>query len=107
MKLLIKIILLSLCVLYHQAVTTGLQSAEAYAEQHRSGKGVVVYEATTLGVTVVTVQGQICLSVAREQHRTEVDLQCDGLNPTVHTDVPLAWRNREEGRQRKEPTIPF
>lgn len=94
--------MLSLCVLYHQAVTAGLQSAEAYAEQHRSGKGVVVYEATTLGVTVVTVQGQICLRVAREQHRTEVDLQRDGLNPTVNTDVPLAWRNREEGREKNQ-----
>lgn len=53
-------------VVYHQAVTASLQSAEADAEQHRSGEGVVVYEATTLGVTVVTVQGQICFSVARE-----------------------------------------
>lgn len=42
---------------YHQAVTAGLQGAQADAEQDRGGKGVVVYEATTLGVTVVAVKG--------------------------------------------------
>lgn len=51
----IKNMLWCLCILYHQAVTAGLQGAEADAEQDRSGKGVVVYEAATLGVTVVTV----------------------------------------------------
>lgn len=51
-------------VLYHQAVPAGLQSTEADAEQDSSGEGVVVYEATTLGVTVVTIQGQIGLAVA-------------------------------------------
>lgn len=42
---------------YHQAVTAGLQGAQADAEQDRSGKCVVVYEATALGVAVVAVQG--------------------------------------------------
>lgn len=46
-----------LCILYHQAVTTGLQSVETDAEQDRCGEGVVVDEATALGITVVTVQG--------------------------------------------------
>lgn len=76
---------------YHQAVTAGLQSAQADAEQDCGGKGVVVYEATTLGVTMVTVQGQICLSVSGKEHRTVVDLQRDGLNPAVHCDVSLTW----------------
>lgn len=84
-----------LCSLYHQAVTAGLQGAEADAEQDRCGEGVVVDEASALGVTVASIQGQICISVAGEQHRAEVDFQGDGLNPAVHTDVPLSWRNRE------------
>lgn len=90
----IKALLLCLCILYHQAVTTGLQSAEADAEQDRRGEGVVVDEAAALGVAVVTVQGQIGLSVAGEEHRAEVDLQGDGLNAAVHADVTLAWRQR-------------
>lgn len=76
---------------YHQAVTTGLQGAQADAEQDRGGKGVVVYETTTLGVAVVAVQGQIHLGVAGEQHRAVIDLQGDGLNPAVHSDVSLTW----------------
>lgn len=97
MKLLIdyiKTVFLCLCILYHQAVAAGLQSAETDAEQDCCGEGVVVDEATALGVTMVTVQGQICVSVAREEHGAEVDLQGDGLNPAVHTDVPLTWRSR-------------
>lgn len=82
------------CVLYHQAVTAGLQSAEADAEQDRCGEGIVVDEAAALGVAVVTVQGQICVGVAGEEHGAEVDLQGDGLNSAVHTDVPLTWRDR-------------
>lgn len=77
---------------YHQAVTAGLESAQADAEQDCGGKGVVVYKATTLGSTMVAIQGQIRLGVSREQHRTVVDLQCDGLNPAVHCDVSLTWR---------------
>ena len=90
----IKALLLCLCILYHQAVTAGLQSAEAYAEQDRRGEGVVVDEAAALGVAVVTVQGQIGLGVAGEEHGAEVDLQGDGLNAAVHADVTLAWRQR-------------
>lgn len=46
-----------LVFLYHQAVATGLQSAETDAEQDHSGEGVVVDEAPTLGIRVVAVQG--------------------------------------------------
>lgn len=83
------------CILYHQVVTAGLQSAEADAEQDSRGERVVVDEATALGVTVATVQGQIYVSVAGKQYGTEVDLYGDGLNPAVYTDVPLTWRNRQ------------
>ncbi len=99
--------LLCLCSLYHQAVTTGLQSAETDAEQDRSGEGVVVDEATALGVTVVTIQGQICVGVAGEEHGAEVNLQSDGLNAAVHTDVPLSWSKREEERWGKDLAISF
>lgn len=51
---------------YHQVVATGLQSAEADAEKERSGKRVVVYKTATLSFTMVTIQGQICVSVAGE-----------------------------------------
>lgn len=81
-----------LFILYHQAVSAGLQSAETDAEQDHCGEGVVVDEATALGITVVTVEGQICVGVAGVEHGAEVDLQGDGLNPAVHADVPLTWR---------------
>lgn len=42
---------------YHQAVTAGLQGAQADAEQDCGGKSVVVYEATALGVAMAAVQG--------------------------------------------------
>lgn len=61
-------------ILYHQAAAAGLQSAETDGKQDRCGEGVVVDEAMALGVTVVTVQGQICVGVAGVEHRTEVDL---------------------------------
>lgn len=79
-------------ILYHQAVSAGFQSAETDAEQNSCGEGVVVDKATTLGVTVMTIQCQVCVGVAGEQYGTEVDLQGDGLNPAVYTDVPLTWR---------------
>lgn len=82
------------CFLYHQAVTTGFQGAQTDAEQDCCGEGVVINEASALGVSVATVQGQIGVGVAREKHRAEVDLQGDGLNSTVHTDVPLTCRHR-------------
>lgn len=96
-----------LCILYHQTVTAGLQSAETDAEQDRCGEGVVVDEATALRITVATIQGQICVGVAREEHGAKVDLQGDGLNPAVNTDVPLTWRNRVEGRQKEGLTMPI
>lgn len=76
---------------HHQVVTTGLQSAEADAEEERGGKGVVVYKAATLSFAVAAIQGQVCVNVAGEQHRTKVDLQRDGLDAAVHADVPLTW----------------
>lgn len=95
-----------MCILYHQAVTAGLQSAETDAEQDRCGEGVVVDEAAALGVAVATVQSQVCIGVAGEEHRAEVDLQGDGLHPAVHTDVPLAWRNKEEDEDLATPFQP-
>lgn len=85
-----------LCILYHQVVTASLQSGEADAEQDRRGECVVVDEATTLDVAVVTVQSQIYVSVAGKQYRTEVDLYGDGLHPAVNADVPLTWRREAE-----------
>lgn len=81
---------------YHQAVTTGLQSAETNAEQNGGGERVVVDEATTLSVAVLAVQGQVCSCVTRVEHGTEIDLKGDGLDPTVNADVPLRWRARWE-----------
>lgn len=84
---------------HHQAVTAGLQGAETDAEQDRRGEGVVVDEASALGVSVVTVQGQVGVSVARKQYGAEVDLDGDGLNSAVHVDVPLTCRNRRSREQ--------
>lgn len=107
MKLVIDYIsVMSQCldILYHQTVATSLQSAETDAEEHRRGVGVVVDEATTLGLAVVPVEGQVGRRVAGVEHRAEVDLQSDGLNPTVNTDVPLTCGNKrgtgaKRGRQ--------
>ncbi|TNN59863.1 hypothetical protein EYF80_029912 [Liparis tanakae] len=84
------------------AVTAGLQSAEADAEQDRRGEGVVVDESTALSVTIATVQGQICVGIAGEEHGAEVDLQ-------VAQPVALRVRNRSgleakgpQGRQGRE-----
>lgn len=96
----INTVFLCLCILYHQAVTTGLKRTETDAEQDCCGEGVVVDEAAALGIPVATIQGQICVSVTGKQHWAEVDLQGDGLNTAVHTDVPLTWRNREGGNGR-------
>lgn len=50
----------------------------------------------------MAVEGQICVGVAGEENRTEVDLQSDGLNPAVHADVPFTWRKaRDGGSERK------
>lgn len=76
-------------ILYHQTVAAGLQSAEADAEEHCCGEGVVVDEAATLGFAVMAVEGQVGVRVAGEENRAEVDLQGDGLNPAVHADVPF------------------
>lgn len=77
MKLLIddiKTMFLCWCILYHQAVTAGLQSAETDAEQDRGGEGVIVDEAPALSITVVTIEGQICVGVSGKEHWAEVDL---------------------------------
>lgn len=77
---------------YHQRVPAGLQGVEADAEEHRRGEGVVVDEAATVRVAMAPVQRQVRVRVAREEHRTEVDLQGDGLHTAVHADVSLRCR---------------
>lgn len=49
------------------------------------------------------VQGQVSVSVAREKHRAEVNLQSDSLYSTVHADVPLSYRTK----QNKKPVFQF
>lgn len=83
-------------VVYHQAGAAGLQGAEADAEQDRRGEGVVVDEASALRVAVLAVQGQVWGGVTGVQHRTEVDLQGDGLDPAVDADVPLSWTSHRD-----------
>lgn len=77
---------------HHQHVSTGFQCAEANAEQHCCGECVVVDEAAALSIAVMSVQGQVGISVTRVEHWTEIDLQCDGLHTTVHSDIPLSFR---------------
>ena len=38
---------------------------------------------------MATIEGQVGVSVARKEDGAEVDLEGDGLHPTVHTDIPL------------------
>lgn len=38
---------------------------------------------------MATVEGQIGVGVAREENGAEIDLESDGLYPTIHTDIPL------------------
>lgn len=45
----------------------------------------------------MAVERQICVGVAGEENRTEVDLQGYGLNPAVHADVPFTWRKTGGG----------
>lgn len=52
-----------------------------------------------MGITMAPIQGQVSVSVAREKHRAEVNLQSDGLYSTVHTDVPLSYRNKSKNKQ--------
>lgn len=80
---------------HHQGVAAGLQRAEADAEQDRRRESVVVQEAPAVNISVLAVQGQVSVCVAWVEHGAEVDFQRDGLNPTVHTDVPLTFRKRE------------
>lgn len=56
----------------------------------------------------MAVEGQICVGVAGEENRTEVDLQSDGLNPAVHADVPFTWRKAGDGgSERKVGNVIF
>lgn len=50
---------------HHQHVSTGLQCAEADAEQHCCGESVVINEAAALGIPVMPVQSQVGVSVTR------------------------------------------
>lgn len=59
---------------HHQRVPTGLQCAQADTEEHSCGEGVVVYEASAMGISMTAVQCQVGISVSRVQHRTEVNL---------------------------------
>ena len=79
---------------YHQGVATGLERVEADAEEHYGREGVVVDEASAMCVAVASVEGQICVGVAREQHWAKVDLQGDGLHPAVNADVSLRWNTQ-------------
>lgn len=60
--------------LYQQAVAAGLKRAQTDAEQECCGQSVVVDEASAMAVIVMTIEGQFCVSVARKQHGTKVDL---------------------------------
>lgn len=77
------------CVPHHQTVSTGLQCAEADAEQYYRGERVVIDEAPAVGIAMATVERKVCNCVAGEEHWAEVNLQGHGLNPAVHTDVAL------------------
>lgn len=77
------------CVPHHQTVSTGLQCAEADAEQYCRGERVVIDEAPAVGIAMATIERKVCNGVAGEQHRAEVNLQGHGLNPAVHADVAL------------------
>lgn len=79
---------------YHKQVATCLQCAKADAEQYHCREGVVVNESSTVSITMAPIQGQVSVSVAREKHRAEVNLQSDGLYSTVHADVPLSYRKK-------------
>lgn len=45
---------------------------------------------------MATIEGQVSVSVAREENRAKVDFEGDGLHPTVHTDVPLRCRRHTQ-----------
>lgn len=47
-----------------------------------------------MGITMASVQCQVSVSIAGEKHWAEINLQSDGLYSTVHTDVPLSYRNQ-------------
>lgn len=86
---------------YHQSIATGLQCGQADTKDYNSGKGVVIDESTTVSISMATIECQICVSVARKKHWAEVDLEGDGLHPTVHTDIPLRCTQNT-----KKDTIP-
>lgn len=39
---------------------------------------------------MATVEGQVSVSIARKKDRAEIDLEGNGLHPTVDTDIPLS-----------------
>lgn len=81
-----------------QLVPTALHGAQADAEDQGCRKAAVVDEPSTPGVSVVTVQGQVCCSESREENWTEVDLQGHGLDSTVHTQVTFSCRKPNRPR---------
>lgn len=45
---------------------------------------------------MTTVEGQVSVGVAGKEDGAEVDLEGDGLHPTVHTDIPLSCRTHTQ-----------
>lgn len=44
---------------------------------------------------MAAIQGQVSVGVAGKKHRAKINFQSDGLHPTVHTDVPLSYREKK------------
>lgn len=80
------------CPSYHQGIATGFKGCQADAKDYNSGEGVVIDKPSAVGISMATIKGQISVSVAREENRTEIDLECDCLDPAVHTDVSLSCK---------------
>lgn len=77
------------CFSYHQGIPTGLKSCQADTKDYHCGKSVVINETTAMGVPMATIEGHVGVCIARKEDRAEVDLEGDGLHPTVDTDIPL------------------
>lgn len=82
-------------VSYHQWVSARLQGVETDAKQHNRRKGVVVDEASAVGIPMTPIKCQVSVGVARKKHRAKINLQRYGLHSTIHTDVPLSCGEKE------------
>jgi len=81
---------------YHQRIATGLQRRQADTKDYHSWKCVIVDETTAVGISMATIEGHVSVCVARKEDRAEVDLEGDGLHPTVHTDIPLRCKTHTQ-----------